>query len=49
MTFGPLPSTANSDSLTCTDPTIPTDGKNLVIKVICLLLLHVDQINKENK
>lgn len=37
MSFTLLPASATADSLTCSDPTIPTDASNLVIKALELL------------
>ena len=36
MSFSPLPMNATSDKLMCNDSTIPTDGRNLVIKAMDL-------------
>lgn len=33
MSFSTLPEGSAADKLTCSDPTIPSDGSNLVIKV----------------
>ena len=32
LTFAPLPSTATEDVLTCSNPGVPTDASNLVVK-----------------